>query len=115
MTIENFTKVMDFVYLLGSKAEKVTAADSAGGKKIKLQEWTEFIPVAAALPGLIKALPEFIPELKDMDKAEKDQFVQHAKDTYDLKNDKAEMLVEKTIEIGLNLWMVAKELIPEKD
>ena len=114
MGIENFKKVCDFVYLVAKKAEKVTGEASPGGKKIQLVELPEFIPVIVAVPGLIGALPEFIPELKDMDQAEKNEYIQHVKDAYDFDNDKAEALVEKVVEIGVNLWMVAKELLPKE-
>ena len=116
--IENVKKVMDYLYKIGYKVEKVTREDSPGGKDIKMIEFPEFFPVLMATPGMMKALPKFLPEMNDLDDAEIKELTQHAIDTYDLESERAERLVIKSIKVGLAMWDLVNDIFikkPDKD
>ena len=93
--IENLKTGLSFVIGLGERAEKITSEDSAGGKKITGTEWMGSVGLLIGVPSLLKAIPEFIPEIKDLDSEESEELMQFLAKEFDLANDKIEEAVER--------------------
>jgi len=89
-------------------AKTVNAVDKAlEDNKISGLEWFEIGKAAVGFFQVIKTWKEAVLEVKDLTPSEKDELIEVFKETFDLKNDVAEMMVEGTIDILLGLIKTA--------
>ena len=108
MNIENIKTVLAFVIGIGERVDKVTAEDSAGGKKITGGEWLGSAVLLTGVPGLLKSIPEFLPEFKDLDSEEKAELKDFVNTEFDIANDKLESVIEKAVGIAIELSNIAQ-------
>ena len=101
--MENIKTIIGFAIKLVNRAVEVTAEDSAGGKKITALEWAGSVPILIDVPGLIKAVPEFVPEFKDLDDTEKAELKAWFTEEFDIPNDKVEGYIELAFNVAIGL------------
>ena len=105
--IENLKTGLSFIIGLGERVEKVTAEDSAGGKKIVGTEWLGSLGLLVGVPGLLKAVPEFIPEIKDLDAEELKEVIEFLMNEFDLEKDKIEEAIERGVKVLVEIRAIA--------
>ena len=91
--------------------------DSLEDGKLKVAEGVKIVLKATSLIKLVKQLKELKAELKDLDLAEKAELVAHFEQEFDMRNDKAEIIVESlvrlAVEIVNNIDIIKGRNLPE--
>lgn len=106
MGIENIKTLLGFLIGIAHRADKVTAEDSAGGKKITGTEWLGSVTLLTGVPAVIRAIPELNDELNDLDDEERTELYEWVKEEFDISNDKLEAVIENAVYAGLYLFYI---------
>lgn len=88
-------EVIIFTAKLGNAIGK-----SLADGKITFTDAANFIDPLMKLPAAFAGIENVPAELSDMNEADRQELIQVAKDEFDLDNDKAEILIEDTFELG---------------
>jgi hypothetical protein len=102
--IENLKKAIKFGIDLGNQIEE-SGKDGYNWKDI-----TSFFDELFQIPALISNGNAIKEEFKDLDAVEKQELVEYFTDLFDLDNDKAEAIIEKSLDIALDVLTLLKLL-----
>lgn len=93
--VEKICKVADFVIDLADSVVKAKKSDG----KINVKDYPLFLDDLLAIPGTLSASKGAVNELKEMDTEDREAVKSHVAAKFDIDNEKAEKLVEKSINV----------------
>jgi hypothetical protein len=107
MDMKNTTEAVGFVLSLGEGVYGL-----ADGKGTLLSDALAFVAVAQRAPAALKDVKLVLPEMQDMDEAEKAELKAFVARDFDLADDQLELLVEQALAAAIEFSELLK-LLPQ--
>ena len=103
--IENLKNVVTFSVNLGVEISK-----KLSDGKITFWEGLSLIPELKDLPGIISKASDIKAEFMGLDDSERDELLAFVKSEFDLTNNDAEVIIERSIETVTNIAMLVRDI-----